>query len=263
MNVHEAARLALRKAMAADAGERFRALNGRAAARFAEDFTPTGRIEWLYHLLCADPERGAAECEALDRKWSGASHPEDRYALALALGELESSGLVAGRARVEVLLCVAEARSARGNTAQLPDTATEALALAKCCGHAAGEVRANSLVGEALLAQGKLAEAQAAFAEVLRISRALAELDPGNARWQRDLAVACWKLARMEKEMGRVSAAVVLYDEVQRIYAALVKAAPGFVQWAEERGWVERELAEARRLAAAPGNSDSAGKGAA
>ena len=38
--------------------------------------------------------------------------------------------------------------------------------------------------------QGKLAEARAAFEEYLAISRRLAEQDPSNAGWQRDLAVA-------------------------------------------------------------------------
>ena len=355
VNVHEAARLALRKAMAEEAGERFRALSGRAAATFADDFSPTGRIEWLYHLLCADPERGAAECEALDRKWSSAARPEDRYALALVLAELEASGLVAGRARVEVLLCVAESRSSRGETAQLQSNASVALALAKQCGHASGEARANSLVGDVfqaqgklaeahaafearmqisrrlaqldpsnaewqrglavahskvgdvlqaqgklaeaqaafgenlrisrglaeldpgnagwqrelavahstvgdvLQAQGKLAEAQAAFAEGLKIFRALTELDPGNAGWQRDLAVACVKVARAEQELGRMTSAVAHFAEAQRVYAALVKAAPGFVEWVKEQGWVEEELAEARRLAAAQGDSESPG----
>ena len=49
---------------------------------------------------------------------------------------------------------------------------------------------AHSRVGDVLQAQGKLSEAQAAFGEYLAISRRLAEQDPTNAGWQRDLAVA-------------------------------------------------------------------------
>src|SRR5690348_571491 len=48
LNVHEATRLALRKRLAVDEHSRFRVLSGRATARFANDRTPAGRIEWIY-----------------------------------------------------------------------------------------------------------------------------------------------------------------------------------------------------------------------
>jgi Flp pilus assembly protein TadD len=46
------------------------------------------------------------------------------------------------------------------------------------------------MVGGVLESQGKLSEAQAAFGEYQAIIRRLAEQDPSNAGWQRDLAVA-------------------------------------------------------------------------
>jgi hypothetical protein len=54
----------------------FRRLSSRAAKCFAKDRTPTGRIEFVCHLLCGDPERGAGELVELDRKWkaAGAEH---------------------------------------------------------------------------------------------------------------------------------------------------------------------------------------------
>jgi hypothetical protein len=61
MNVHEASRLAFRKRMMADEEARFRTLSVRAAAHFAEDPAPARRVEWIYHLLCGDPNRGATE----------------------------------------------------------------------------------------------------------------------------------------------------------------------------------------------------------
>ena len=54
-------------------------------------------------------------------------------------------------------------------------------------------------VGDVLQAQGKLAEAQAAFGEDLKISRRLAEQDPSNAGWQRDLAAAHNRMAGILK----------------------------------------------------------------
>ena len=131
MNVHEAARLALRQAMADDPDGRFRTLSARAVMFFRDDRTAAGRIEWIYHLLCADPELGATQLEKLDREWSNQARPEERAALATALKELDETGLVAGRARAWVLLAMAWVRASRGEDAQLGDTAVEALALAR------------------------------------------------------------------------------------------------------------------------------------
>jgi hypothetical protein len=48
-------------------------------------------------------------------------------------------------------------------------------------GDAQAEADAECILGDVLQAQGKLGEAQAAFAECLAINRRLAEQDPGNA----------------------------------------------------------------------------------
>jgi len=104
----------------------------------------------------------------------------------------------------------------------------------------------HSRVGDVLEAQGKLAEAQALFGESLAISRRLAEQDPSNADWQRDLAVACLKIARLGSELGGHMAALALYEEASRIFGALVKSAPGFAQWAKEKETVDSELALCR-----------------
>jgi len=162
-NVHEAARLALRTRMAADEQARFRTLAARATACFADDHTPAGRIEWVYHLLCGEPESGADELEKLDRDWSRSARPEDHYALAAALSELGDSQLVQGRARAWVLLATAGARVSRGESAQLTKTAENVLSLARSIADARAEADAQALLGDALRAQGKLVEAQAAF----------------------------------------------------------------------------------------------------
>ena len=54
---------------------------------------------------------------------------------------------------------------------------------------------AHSKVGGVLQAQGKLEVALAEFKQRLAISRRLAELDPSNAVWQRDLELAYSRLA--------------------------------------------------------------------
>ncbi len=95
VNVHEAARLALRKSLAADRTDWFRTLSERAAAHFANNPAPAARIEWIYHRLCSAPAEAANELEQLDRDWSSTAHPEDHEALAVALRELVETGLCA------------------------------------------------------------------------------------------------------------------------------------------------------------------------
>lgn len=51
-------------------------------------------------------------------------------------------------------------------------------------------------------AQGNLPEAQRLFGEALRIRQRLAESDPANAEWQRDLAVSHSKLYHLAKASG-------------------------------------------------------------
>lgn len=155
-DIHEATRLGWRKKLAGETPERFRGLSVRAAEAFADDRTPASRIEWIYHLLCGDPGRGAAELEKLNRDWSSRARPEERYALAAALRELEDNRLVAGRARAWTLLVIAWTRDTRGETARLADTATDALQLAREAEDRLAEAEAQCLLGDVRQAQGNL-----------------------------------------------------------------------------------------------------------
>jgi hypothetical protein len=78
------------------------------------------------------------------------------------------------------------------------------------------------------------------------ISRQLAEQDPSNAGWQRDLAVACNRSARIAIAAGRNDIGLSLYEESLGIFATLVERAPGFAAWAEEMNVVKAELAALR-----------------
>jgi tetratricopeptide (TPR) repeat protein len=97
-----------------------------------------------------------------------------------------------------------------------------------------------------LRARGKLAEAQGAFQEALKISRRLATQDPSNVEWQRELAVACGWIADFEQKAGRHESALSLYDEAARIFGEVAKKAPGFAQWAKEKERAESALAHCR-----------------
>jgi Flp pilus assembly protein TadD len=159
---------------------------------------------------------------------------------------LEDTRLIGGAARVEVLLCLAEARNARSETSRLEAPARETLALARSIARPTAKARASCLLGDVLEAQGKLAAAQAAFGEALAICRRLAAQDPSNAGWQRELAVACVKLARLETRHERPDLALPRYEEAARLFAGLAAIAPDFAQWAKDRAVVEAELAGCR-----------------
>jgi hypothetical protein len=228
-NIHEATRLGWRRRLARDAPEDWRTLSSRAAAWFDGCREPAARIQRVYHLLSADPDSGARCLEDLDREWTGSGRPEDRQALALAVGELETTGLVDGAARVEVLLCTAEVRSSRGETAQLGDQAREAESLARRIQHWPGLGRACCLLGDVHQARGDLAGAEAAFGEYVRLTifRRLVQQDPSNAGWQRDLAVAhsVW-LGDVLQARGDLAGAEAAFGEYLTISRRLAQQDP-------------------------------------
>jgi tetratricopeptide (TPR) repeat protein len=245
-NVHESTRLGWRKQIAHNRPERFRDLSSRAAACFADDLTSSGRIEWIYHLLCHDPDRGATELEKLDREWSS-THVEDRYALAAALRELEDTQLVQGRARVWVLLNIAWTRASRGETAQMSDAARRALHLARSVADPRAEADAQCLSGDVLVEQGKLAEAQAAFGEYLAISRRLAEQDRGNAGWQRELAVAHSRIGDVLRAQGKLAEAQTAFGEDLAISRRLAEQDPINVGWQHDLAVTHSKIGDVLR----------------
>ena len=202
VNVHEASRVALRKRMAGEKPERFRQLSALAANFFDRDLASAGRIEWIFHLLCAEPERGTTELIDLTREWSLIARPEDEYAMARAMKELDDGGMVTGRARAWALLDIAWVRWSRGDRAELEGEARAILTLARETRDQAAEGDAQALLGDVLLAQGRLEEAEAAIAETLAISRRLAEADARNAVRQRELAAAWSKTGDVLQAQG-------------------------------------------------------------
>ena len=53
-----------------------------------------------------------------------------------------------------------------------------------------------------LRSQGNLSEASAAYGAALEVRERLSSQDPGNAGWQRDLAVSYYKLADFHQNAG-------------------------------------------------------------
>ena len=226
VNVHEATRLALRQAMATNSLNRFRTLSTRMVALFASDFTPAGRIEWIYHFLCGDPDRGATELAKLFREWTRSANIEDRYALGAALSELEKTHLVEGRARVWTVLYIASLRVDRGEASQLENVGTLALQLAKDAADQTAEADALCLLGDALRAQGKLVEARAAFGKFQDLCARLAELDATNDDRQSDLAVAYNRMGGVLEAQGKLPEAYDAFVKSLTILRTLAEQEP-------------------------------------
>ncbi|MDS4014963.1 MAG: hypothetical protein RKP46_11515, partial [Candidatus Accumulibacter sp.] len=80
--------------------------------------------------------------------------------------------------------------------------------------------------------------------------RRLADLDPGNADWQRDLAATCEHLAGLEAARGKPQAAVALCEEASQILAALTATLPETHPWRSDKERVDLWLAHYRALVA-------------
>ncbi len=232
-DVHEATRLGWRRQMAGQNADGFRRLSTHSAECFAKNSTPAGRIEYVYHLLCADPDRGAGELLELSRDWISYANArsEDCYALAAVLRELEDTGVVQGRARASTLLVIGFVRELRGEIAQLEGLAAEVLRLAQGIRDEYLEFEAQRLLGSVLEAQGQLKAAEAAFAEVLAISRKLAEQDPSNAGWRRNLAVAHSRMGGVLEAQGQLRAAEAAFAEALAISRRLAEQDPSNAGW--------------------------------
>ena len=223
VNVHEATRLLLRKRMLQDDFRYFQALSTRARDYFETDLSPSGRIEWIYHYLLTDPEKGAVVLQALDQDWSNQAYPEDYYALAFNLNELLIQEMLTGLAQIEVLLCVGNAKVSRGQSTQVEELASKALFLSKSARYRTGEARANGLLGNYHQSYGNLIDAKQLFDQYLTINRELAEQNPGNAGLKLELATAYIKVGSILQVQDQLQAAQLMFEQSLAIIQELVE----------------------------------------
>ncbi len=230
-NVHETSRLAIRRHLARTQQEWFIELSGRSARVFRADTRPIGQIEWIYHLLVANPEQGAAELEDLDRTWSGTARDEDLAALSATLTELDTSQVLKGKPLVRVRLVVAQHRAALAGAASLGDLANQILQAAQAIDDARLTGDAYCLVGDVAQARGDLAAAERAFTQTLAISERLAALDPTNTGWQRELAVAHSRVGDVAQARGDLAAAERAFTKALAISERLATLDPTNTDW--------------------------------
>ena len=233
-NVHESNRLPIRKRLAETQQTRFKELSARAARVFEADKRPIGRIEWTYHLLVADPERGAAVLEDLGRAWVGTAHHEDLAALTAALTELDNSQMLQGKPLIRARLIVAQRRVDLASAASLGDLASQLLQAAEATGDARLTGDAHALVGQVAQARGDLAAAEQAYSQDLAISERLAALEPANTSWQQDLAGAYSRVGDVAQARGDLAAAEQAYTQELAICERLAALDPASSSWQQD-----------------------------
>jgi tetratricopeptide (TPR) repeat protein len=85
--------------------------------------------------------------------------------------------------------------------------------------------------GDVLSAQGDLAGALAAYQESLAVSQRLAESDPSNADWQRDLSVSQSKVGDVLLDQGDLAGALASYRETLAVRRRLAESDPSNAGW--------------------------------
>ncbi|MFN5464046.1 MAG: hypothetical protein ACK5CQ_03265, partial [Cyanobacteriota bacterium] len=230
VNVHEATRLVLREHLRQTMPHHWRALSIRARSHLEPATSVHSRIECLHHLFAIDQEAAAAACEALERELL--QNPEWHQALALSLTEVAAvKGWLQGSALVQASLIPLHVRLSRGESTTLEREARALVELAESSDQASGLAKAHCLFADVCVSQGRLEVALASYMETLAICGRLAEADPANAGWQRDLAVAHSRMGDVYVNQGRLEAALPSFQRTLTISEQLAEADPANAGW--------------------------------
>ena len=230
-NVHEQARLALRRRLAEQEPERFRALSARATETLASQTSAAARIEHACHLAVAEPARGARAIAVLRQEWDFGGRFEEAQALAAVCEELRGLPSLAPEVRAMVALTLPWLRKNHLSAEQRMPLLREAAEIYR-------ELQDDWMLGlslenlgDVLAAGGRREAARRAHEEALRVRRRLAPaLDAvtlATAGALRNVSVSLNKLGDLDHEQGRPEAARLAYAEgleVARRLAALDSA---------------------------------------
>jgi predicted Zn-dependent protease len=94
------------------------------------------------------------------------------------------------------------------------------------------------------MVQGNLGAALKSYEAKRDIIFRLAKSDPGNAGWQRDLAMSYGKLSLVHRQSDDKAKARDYLRQGQAIMARLTKLSPDYAQWKQDLAEFDREIAE-------------------
>ncbi len=86
-------------------------------------------------------------------------------------------------------------------------------------------------IGDVQVAQGDLAGALKSFSDSLAIADRLAQSDPGNAGWRRDLSVSYEKIGDVQVAQGDLAGALKSFSDSLAIRDRLAQSDPGNAGW--------------------------------
>ena len=108
-------------------------------------------------------------------------------------------------------------------------------------------------IGDVQVAQGDLAGALRSYRDGFAISSRLAQSDPGNAGWQRDLSVSYEKIGDVQVAQGDLAGALSPYRDSLAIIDRLAQSDPGNAGWQRDLSVSYERLATCRsRRATSP-----------
>ena len=102
-------------------------------------------------------------------------------------------------------------------------------------------------LGDIRMQRGNLPDALKSYRDSLAIIDRLAQADPGNAGWQRDLSVSYAKVAVVFRSTGENADALTALRQGQAIMARMTQLSPDNAQWKQDLAWFERQIADLRR----------------
>jgi hypothetical protein len=76
----------------------------------------------------------------------------------------------------------------------------------------------------------------------LAIAERLAKADPGNAGWQRDLALSCGRVAVIKLQQGIRDDALKLFRQGREIIAQLTRRSPDNATLQRDVVWFDRQM---------------------
>jgi hypothetical protein len=121
----------------------------------------------------------------------------------------------------------------------------------------------HNKIGDVQIAQGDLIGALISYRGGLAIIDPLAQSDPGNAGWQRDLSVSYEKIGKVQVAQGDLAGALTSYRDslaikemgnradasqsLRQSHAIVVRMtalSPDNVQWKQDLDWLASRIAE-------------------
>jgi len=196
INVHEAARLALRKALASQQAGLFRTLSTRAETHFSADDSVVGRIERIFHRLWLDPEQAGPEIRQLE--YDLRHKVEDGLALATAFHEYVADTALPPLVQCWACWTVGVVEAPYLEIGKRLALASRALQCAEAAASDYASATAALLVADVLFEQGKPGDYDKAlghYRRSLEVRERLLVANPKSAHAARDVSVSLGRLA--------------------------------------------------------------------